>query len=64
MGWSWALFFVQKARERTLDQRDALRPERRAIDFVPAPSPLEEPIHSLYVDNVLVAGTDREAVTK
>ncbi|CAK0790966.1 unnamed protein product [Prorocentrum cordatum] len=63
-GWSWALFFVQKAHERTLDQRDALRPERRAVDFAPVPSPLEEPIHSLCVDNALVVGTDREAVTK
>ncbi|CAK0879805.1 unnamed protein product, partial [Prorocentrum cordatum] len=41
MGWSWALFFVQKAHERTLGAH-----------------PL------VYVDNVLVAGTDREAVTK
>eukprot|EP00959_Pyramimonas_sp_CCMP1952_P350746 7348627-Pyramimonas_sp.AAC.1 len=64
MGWSWALFFVQKAHERTLGQHDALRPERRAVDFAPVPSPLEEPIHSLCVDNALVVGTDREAVTK
>ncbi|CAK0801212.1 unnamed protein product, partial [Prorocentrum cordatum] len=64
MGWSWALFFVQKAHGRTLGQRDALRPDRRAVDFVPVPSPLEEPIHSLCVDNVLVVGADREAVTR
>ncbi|CAK0876757.1 unnamed protein product [Prorocentrum cordatum] len=63
-GWSWALFFVQKAHERTLDLHDALKPELRAVDFVPVPSPLKEPIHSLHVDNVLAVGTDREAVTR
>ena len=64
MGWSWALYFVQKAHERVLDQYDALRPELRAVDFAPVPRPLSEPIHSLYVDNVLVVGTDQEAVTR
>ncbi|CAK0881076.1 unnamed protein product [Prorocentrum cordatum] len=44
MGWSWALYFAQRARERALDQRP--------------------PAHSLYVDNALVVGTDREEVAR
>eukprot|EP00959_Pyramimonas_sp_CCMP1952_P076201 1592171-Pyramimonas_sp.AAC.1 len=64
MGWNWALHFAQRAHERALDQRPALRPEPRAVDFEPPASPLSEPAHSLYVDNALVAGTGREEVTR
>ncbi|CAK0843554.1 unnamed protein product, partial [Prorocentrum cordatum] len=64
MGWSWALFFAQKAHERTLGQSDALRLELRAVDFAPTPCPLKEPTHPMCADNVLAVGTDRAAVTE
>eukprot|EP00974_Lingulodinium_polyedra_P095491 9253624-Lingulodinium_polyedra.AAC.1 len=63
MGWSWALFLVQRAHEAILDRAKELDPSRRAVDFRPPPDPAEGPIHSLYVDNVLVEGHDADAVT-
>eukprot|EP00959_Pyramimonas_sp_CCMP1952_P218626 4572182-Pyramimonas_sp.AAC.1 len=57
MGWSWALDFAREAYERALGGCRALQPELRAVDFAPPPSPLDQPIHSLYVDDVLVVGS-------
>ncbi|CAK0908668.1 unnamed protein product, partial [Prorocentrum cordatum] len=64
MGWSWALCVAQHAHERALGGCRALRPELRAVDFAPPPSPLDQPTHPLRVDNALVVGSDREEVTR
>ena len=63
MGWTWALSLVQAAHEQILDATELFRPGRRAVDFRPPPSPSDGVLHSLYVDNIIVAGESMQEVT-
>ena len=64
MGWAGALMLVQAAHENILDGHEFLEPGRRAVDFRPVPGLRGGPVHSVYVDNVIVVGTDGEEVTR
>ena len=52
---------VQTAHEAILE-RAGLPTARRAEDFVPTPRVTDEPVFSIYVDNIIVAGTNSDAV--
>ena len=61
-GWNWGLALVQAAHEALLDAGTLTTRDRRAVDHRPPPSIARTPMHSLYVDNLLVEGADHDAV--
>ena len=56
MRWSWGLNFVQRAHKGILNQSQLMAGAVRARDFEPVPSLTAGPIHSMYVDNLIVHG--------
>ena len=53
--------FVQPAHEAILE-RAGLPTSRRAEDFAPTPQVNDEPVLSIYVNNIIVVGTDSNKV--
>ena len=59
MGWSWALFLCQSVHE-SLACKAGLTEDFRLRDRRPVPS--TEVLHTQYVDNMIILGTDRVKV--
>eukprot|EP00974_Lingulodinium_polyedra_P058755 5656025-Lingulodinium_polyedra.AAC.1 len=60
MGWTWALWWMQRVRERVAARHGA-DPDQRIVDYRPTPN-LSKVAFLIYVDNFLAIGHDREAV--
>lgn len=59
MGWTWALYWCQRAHEAVVE-RSGLKSEERLQDFSPVPR--GNFWHVQYVDNLHVMGTDKSVV--
>ena len=64
MGWSWAVYLCQHAIERAVRSAEELGPRQMAADFERVPDIHEGEVHTVYVDNHIVASTEADTVTR
>ena len=62
MGWSWAVYLCQSAIERGVHAAEEIDSRQTARDFAALPSFHRGPVHTVYVDNLIVAAEKQESV--